>query len=147
MWAEKSQAGHKSGHIPMRLPNYLTRSAAGRFIFRQRVPADLRATIGREFIKRSLGRDLLPARVAALDLAAGYALVFAEIRGRGMSKKLTVEDVLASVAKNGARPYVITTAAGVRIEATTAEDHARAMEALETIGRIEVPTIAAPATS
>ena len=110
-----------------------------------RVPADLRATIGRDFIKRSLGRDLLPARVAALDLAARYAWAFAEIRGQGMSKKLTVEDVLASVAKNGALEYVITTPAGVRIEATTAEDHARAMEALENIGRIEAPAIAASA--
>lgn len=137
MLAEKSQAGHKSGHIPMAFPHYLTRSASGVYMFRMRVPADLRGTVGRDFIKRSLGHDLLTARLAALELSARYAAAFDAIRGHGMDKKISVADVLVSVAKNGATRYEIDLPGGGRLRANDAADHARAMEALEAIGRFD----------
>ena len=84
----------------MAFPHYLTRTASGRFVFRIRVPADLRAAVGRDFIKRPLGANLLTARLAALELSGRYAAVFDELRG-GMEKKISVADVVASVAKNG----------------------------------------------
>ena len=134
--AEKSQAGHKSGHIPMRFPNYLTCTPSGVYLFRIRVPADLRGLVGRDFIKRSIGRDLLAARCAALDLSARYALAFDAIRGRSMTKKITVDEVLCNVADNGSRDYTITTRDGTRIEANSAADHARAMQAIAAIGQV-----------
>lgn len=70
----------------MALPHYLTRSASGRFVFRMRIPADLRGTCGRDFIKHGLGADLLAARLAALRLSSRYAAAFDTIRGRGMAK-------------------------------------------------------------
>lgn len=121
----------------MAFPHYLTRTASGRFVFRMRVPADLRGTVGRAFIKRSLGHDLLTARLAALDLSARYADAFSALRGHGMEKKITVDEVLRSVAENGAKRYEITMPSGVRIKAQDAADHARALEALEAIGRMD----------
>ena len=120
----------------MRFPNYLTCTPSGVYLFRIRVPADLRGIIGRDFIKQRIGRDLLTARRAALDLSARYALAFDAIRGRGMTKDKTAEEVIRSVAENGKRDYVITTPNGIRIEAHDAADHARAMEAVERIGYI-----------
>lgn len=123
----------------MALPHYLTRTASGRFVFRIRVPADLRAAIGRDFIKRPLGANLLTARLAALELSGRYAAAFDAIRGQGMEKKISVADVVASVAKNGAKRYEIDLQRGT-LRATDAADHARAMEALEAIGRFELAT-------
>lgn len=123
----------------MALPHYLTRTASGRFIFRIRVPADLRTAVGRDFIKRPLGANLLAARLAALELSGRYAAAFDAIRGRGMEKKISVADVVASVAKNGAQRYKIDMRNGT-LRATDAADHARAMEALEAIGRFERAT-------
>lgn len=77
----------------MRFPNYLTCTPSGVYLFRIRVPADLRSLVGRDFIKRSIGRDPLAARCTALDLSAHYALAFDAIRGRGMTKKITVDEV------------------------------------------------------
>ena len=120
----------------MAFPHYLTRTASGRFVFRIRVPADLRAAVGRDFIKRPLGANLLTARLAALELSGRYAAVFDELRG-GMEKKISVADVVASVAKNGAKRYEIDLPGGGRLRANDAADHARAMEALEAIGRMD----------
>lgn len=144
MLAEKSLAGHESGHIPMRFPNYLTSTPSGVYLFRIRVPADLRAVIGRDFIKLRLGRDLLAARRAALDLSARYALAFDAIRGHGMAKTITAEDVLRSVAENGQRDYVITTPSGIRIEARDKADHERALEAIGHIGSLSSPPPSLP---
>lgn len=139
MLAEESLAWHKPWHIPMAFPHYLTCSTSGLYVFRMRVPADLRGTVGRDFIKRGLGRNLLAARLAALDLSARYAVAFNELRGRGMAeKKITVDEVLRNVADNGSRNYTITTRDGIRIEANDAADHARALEALEAIGRFDM---------
>lgn len=126
----------------MRFPNYLTCTPTGIYLFRIRVPADLRGIIGRDFIKRRIGRDLLAARCTALDLSARYALAFDAIRGHGMTKKITADEVLRSVAANGARDYTITTRDGLRIEARDAADHARAMQAIAAIG--QVGTLASP---
>lgn len=70
-------------------------AASGRYVFRIRVPSPLRAKVGRTFLKRSLGMDLLPARVAALALSARYAAAFTAMQEMGMSK----EDVEALVAR------------------------------------------------
>ncbi|HGM7334035.1 TPA: DUF6538 domain-containing protein [Stenotrophomonas maltophilia] len=120
----------------MAFPHYLTRTASGRFVFRIRVPADLRAAVGRDFIKRPLGANLLTARLAALELSGRYAAVFDELRG-DMEKKISVADVVASVARNGAKRYEIDLPGGGRLRANDAADHARAMEALEAIGRMD----------
>ncbi|HIE5095080.1 TPA: DUF6538 domain-containing protein [Stenotrophomonas maltophilia] len=120
----------------MAFPHYLTRTASGRFVFRIRVPADLRAAVGRDFIKRPLGANLLTARLTALELSGRYAAVFDELRG-GMEKKISVADVVASVARNGAKRYEIDLPGGGRLRANDAADHARAMEALEAIGRMD----------
>lgn len=120
----------------MAFPHYLTRTASGRFVFRIRVPADLRAAVGRDFIKRPLGANLLTARLAALELSGRYAAVFDGLRG-DMEKKISVADVVASVARNGAKRYEIDLPGGGRLRANDAADHARAMEALEAIGRMD----------
>lgn len=120
----------------MRFPNYLTCAPSGVYLFRIRVPADLRGIIGRDFIKQRIGRDLLTARRAALDLSARYALAFDAIRGHGMTKKITPAEVLRNVAENGQRDYVITTPSGLRIEARDKADHDRALEAIGHIGNL-----------
>lgn len=123
----------------MTFPHYLTRAASGLYVFRMRVPADLRGTVGRDFIKRGVGHNLLAARLAALDLSARYAVAFNELRGHRMAeKKITVDEVLRNVADNGSRNYTIVTRDGIRIEAHDAADHARAMEAVEAIGRFDL---------
>ncbi len=127
----------------MAFPHYLTRTASGRFVFRIRVPADLRGTVGRDFIKRPLGANLLTARLAALELSARYAAAFEAIRGHGVEKKISVADVVASVAANGSQRYEIDLRSGT-LRATDAADHARAMEALEAIGRFELSAPRAP---
>lgn len=70
----------------MKLPHYLTRSTTGRYLFRMRVPSDLRDALGRHFIKRSLGRDVFSARLAALELARRYAAAFVEARSGRMGR-------------------------------------------------------------
>ncbi len=70
----------------MALPHYLTQAASGRYLFRIRVPSALRERVGRAFLKRSLGADLLAARLAALELSARYAAAFTAIQDTGMSK-------------------------------------------------------------
>ncbi|HGM5918232.1 TPA: DUF6538 domain-containing protein [Stenotrophomonas maltophilia] len=119
----------------MRLPSYLTRSSTGRYQFRMRVPTDMRSIVGKAFVKHPLGIHLHGARVAALGMAQRYAQAFDAIRDGCMTKKgLTVEDVLRSVAENGSRRYEIDLP-GLRLRTTDAADHARAMEALEEIGK------------
>lgn len=71
----------------MRLPHYLTRSSSGLYVFRMRVPSDLRDALGRHFIKQTLGRDLLGARLAALEFAGRYAAVFDGVRQQRMGKR------------------------------------------------------------
>ncbi|WP_414486920.1 DUF6538 domain-containing protein [Stenotrophomonas maltophilia] len=134
----------------MRLPSYLTRSSTGRYQFRMRVPTDMRGIVGKPFVKHPLGIHLHSARVAALAIAQRYAQAFDAIRDGCMTKKgLTVEDVLRSVAENGSRRYEIDLP-GFRLRTTDAADHARAMEALEEIGKFHfrdagaVPAAAGP---
>lgn len=122
----------------MAFPHYLTQSASGLYVFRMRVPADLRGIVGRDFIKRGLGHNLLSARLAALDLSGRYAAAFDVIRGRGLEKKINMAEVLANIAENGKRDYTIIRPDGLRIEARDPADHARAMEALEAIGRFDM---------
>ncbi len=125
----------------MRIPHYLTRAPSGRYIFRLRVPDSLRMVFGRKVIKHTLRTaDTLTAHRYALELASRYAHAFECIRGHGMTNKITVGEVLGNVAENGAQDYVITTSNGTRIEARTAADHARAMEAVAAIGKVGILT-------
>jgi len=121
----------------MRIPNYLLLPASGIRHFRQRVPQDLVAKLGRTEFKKSLGtRELLTAQVRALAWAERYAQVFDFARGQALAKagKPSIEDVL-SAAK---REYRLVRGAdgSIEVEATGAEDHARAMEALQRIEQI-----------
>ncbi|MBB4132643.1 site-specific integrase [Xanthomonas sp. 3075] len=128
----------------MKLPHYLTKTASGRYVYRQRVPTDLRKLIGREFIKRSLGHNLLDARQAALWLASRYAAAFKAMRGQGVAK-ITVDEVLKNLAAQGSRAYEIDLPNGYRLKANDEADHARAMEAIAAIGQLHQPKSADPA--
>lgn len=131
----------------MRVPHYLSRARSGLFSFRLRVPADLVPLVGVRLLKRTLRTDHLPtARVRAIALADGYARAFAVLRAAPMNKKMTVEDVLASVAEHGKRDYTLTLPNGFTLQANDAADHRRAMEAVEAIGPLVLPpTPASPA--
>jgi integrase len=70
----------------MRIPHHLTRAPSGRWSFRQRVPADLQAVLGRRLLKRTLQTsDLSEARLRALLLADGYARAFDVLREQRMA--------------------------------------------------------------
>lgn len=130
----------------MRVPHYLTRARSGLFSFRLRVPVDLVPLVGVRLLKRTLRTDHLPtARARAIVMAAGYAQAFDAMRtARPMHKKMTVDEVLANVAEHGKRDYILTLPKGFKLEARDAADHKRAMEALEAIGPLTLPS--APAT-
>jgi len=96
---------------------------------------DMRGIVGKAFVKHPLDIHLHGARVAALGMAQRYAQAFDAIRDGCITRKgLTVEDVLRSAAENGSRRYEIALP-GLRLRTTDAADHARAMEALEEIGK------------
>ncbi|MCU1108290.1 site-specific integrase [Stenotrophomonas maltophilia] len=83
----------------MRIPHHLIRSPSGRWHFRQRVPSDLHAKLGRTVVKRSLRTtDLRQAQVQAIILASRYAQVFDAVRGLPMDR-LTTEDVDALIKR------------------------------------------------
>lgn len=83
----------------MRIPHHLIRSPSGRWHFRQRVPSDLHAKLGRTVVKRSLRTtDLRQAQVQAIILASRYAQVFDAVRGLPMDRPNT-EDVDALIKR------------------------------------------------
>ncbi|MGY8565067.1 site-specific integrase [Paracidovorax citrulli] len=83
----------------MRIPHHLTRSAAGRWSFRQRIPSDLQARLGQTVVKRSLRTtDLRQAQLQAIILASRYAQVFDAVRGLPMDR-MTTEDVDALIER------------------------------------------------
>jgi hypothetical protein len=55
----------------MRIPHHLIRTPSGTYAFRQRVPNDLQAVIGRKLIKQTLRTaNLASARLRAIVLAS-----------------------------------------------------------------------------
>lgn len=82
----------------MRIPHYLTRTAAG-YAFRCRVPADLQARIGCKVIKRSLHTtDRRAAQGAALLMACRYAGAFDDLRqAAGMTDPESIIPSLAEI--------------------------------------------------
>ncbi|WP_343230358.1 DUF6538 domain-containing protein, partial [Xanthomonas euvesicatoria] len=83
----------------MRIPHHLIRSASGRWSFRQRVPLDLQARLGRRVIKRTLRTtELRQAQIQAIRLASSYAQVFNAVRGLPMDR-MTTKDVDALVER------------------------------------------------
>ncbi|MBV6804637.1 DUF6538 domain-containing protein [Xanthomonas axonopodis pv. fascicularis] len=74
----------------MRIPHHLIRSSSGRWSFRQRVPLDLQARLGRRVIKRTLRTtELRQAQIQAIRLASSYAQVFNAVRGLSMDRMST----------------------------------------------------------
>lgn len=72
-------------HLTMRIPHHLVRSPSGLWSFRQRVPTDLQAMIGRRIFKRTLRTsELAVAQLRALGLAARYARAFDVLREQRM---------------------------------------------------------------
>lgn len=72
----------------MRIPHHLVRSPSGLWSFRQRVPTDLQAMIGRRVFKRTLRTsELAVAQLRALGLAARYARAFDVLREQRMETK------------------------------------------------------------
>ncbi|WP_430544149.1 DUF6538 domain-containing protein [Xanthomonas hortorum] len=83
----------------MRIPHHLIRSASGRWSFRQRVPLDLQARLGRRVIKRTLRTtELRQAQIQAIRLASSYAQVFNAVRGLSMDR-MSTKDVDALVER------------------------------------------------
>jgi hypothetical protein len=71
----------------MRIPHHLTRSPTCVWSFRQRVPADLQATLGRRIFKKTLRTAELPqARLRALVLASRYAQALTVLREQHVDK-------------------------------------------------------------
>ena len=83
----------------MRIPHHLIRSSSGRWSFRQRVPLDLQARLGRRVIKRTLRTtELRQAQIQAIRLASSYAQVFNAVRGLSMDR-MSTKDVDALVER------------------------------------------------
>jgi integrase len=88
------------------LPRYLIRRGTN-FVFRIRVPRDLRKCVGKLAIKHSLrGYNATEAQLCALSLALRYARAFEQLRGRqGMATKPpSVEDLVAGLT-SGRSPH------------------------------------------
>jgi integrase len=116
----------------MHLPHHLVRGRSGLFHFRQKVPLDLQGITGRKVIKRSLHTRCSRTALAwAYVLSARYDVAFQAIRTGNMTKP-TLEELLKLDTGN-TRPYEITTTpgGGFSVKAADAEDHTRAMEALD----------------
>lgn len=72
----------------MRIPHHLVRAPSGLWSFRQRVPTDLQAIVGRRIFKRTLRTsELAVAQLRALQLAARYAQAFDVLREQRMGIK------------------------------------------------------------
>ncbi len=72
----------------MRIPHHLVRAPSGLWFFRQRVPTDLQAIVGRRIFKRTLRTsELAVAQLRALQLAARYAQAFDVLREQRMGIK------------------------------------------------------------
>ncbi|WP_448673092.1 DUF6538 domain-containing protein [Pseudoxanthomonas mexicana] len=120
----------------MRLPHYLIRNPSGRFVFRLRVPAALRALTQRSVIKHALcTTDARLAQQQALGLAARYAQIFEQLGWHGMPKPPKPDDILASVQAYGLSRYELDLQSG-RLKVDGPEDHALAMDALARIGSV-----------
>lgn len=75
-------------HLSMRIPHHLVRAPSGLWFFRQRVPTDLQAIVGRRIFKRTLRTsELAVAQLRALQLAARYAQAFDVLREQRMGIK------------------------------------------------------------
>jgi integrase len=121
----------------MRLPHYLHRSPTGIWHFRQRVPSDLIAVLGKQFIKKSLHtRDVLSAQRLALTLADRYAQVIRQARGLGMSTdgRPSVGMAVRSAENSEEYELVFNRDGSVRVKARGKADHDQAMEAAMRIG-------------
>lgn len=69
----------------MRIPHHLVRSPSGLWSFRQRIPTDLGALIGRRVVKRALRTcEMAVAQLRALTLAARHAQAFSVLREQRM---------------------------------------------------------------
>ncbi|WP_242108188.1 site-specific integrase [Luteimonas aquatica] len=121
----------------MRVAHYLVREPSGLFYFRLRVPLDLRPQVGRAIVKRATrARCPRQALAIATSWAAGYAAAFEALRGRhGMADKKLADELLEGIRQQGAIKYKVNLATG-ELEADGPEDHARALEAIEAIGRV-----------
>lgn len=103
---------------------------------RFKLPADLRAQLGKLFVVRSLrGQRGDAARLTAARL--GYALGRAveQVRkgGPGVDVKKLIEGALAAAAAGGTRDYTLDIPGVVSLRAEGEQDHQRAMEALASL--------------
>lgn len=125
----------------------LLRRPSGLFV-RFKLPTDIRARVGALFVVRSLrGETGDAARLTAARL--GYALGEAIARVRqgvpDVDAKKLIEAAMAAAPEAGTkRPYEVTIPGVGTIRADSAEDHARALEALAAM-RVVVPGLSAVA--
>jgi integrase len=121
----------------MRLTHHLVRHPSGTYHFRLKIPADLRAQVGKRVLKRSL-RTTNPrvALAGALALHARYAALFALIRGGGVSRDKFDLDAYLKDRPTRQADYRVDAGRGVVETDGTPDDHARAMETLRLLGSI-----------
>jgi integrase len=128
----------------MRIAHHLIRVANGVYYFRQWVPLDLQAALGRRFVQTSLRtRDARAAKVYALTLSLRYAEVFAELRGTAMPKSPRVDDIVANAPLGAVRPYEMdvdpATLLPTRIRTDgTPQDNQAVLDALQALGNLRV---------
>ncbi|HDS1612456.1 tyrosine-type recombinase/integrase [Stenotrophomonas maltophilia] len=86
----------------MRIPHHLVRARSGLWSFRQRVPTDLQALVGKRILKRTLRTfELSVAQLRALTLAARYAQAFSVLRERRMgTQDEDIETLLARLTSS-----------------------------------------------
>jgi integrase len=114
----------------------LLRRPSGLFV-RFKLPTDIRARVGALFVVRSLRGEVGDAaRLTAARL--GYALGEAIERVRrgapDVDAKKLIESAVAAAADGRTRDYTIDIPGVVSLRAESADDHARAMEALAALG-------------
>ncbi|HEU4665795.1 MAG TPA: hypothetical protein VFS55_17335 [Dokdonella sp.] len=104
------------------------------------LPSDMRPLLGSRFIVRSLrGQTSDAARLRAAQLGYALAAAIESVRSKGgkaMDAKKLIEAALAAASKGDIKRYELTIPGVVSLKTDGPEDHARAMDALEQIGRI-----------
>ncbi len=113
----------------MRLPHYLALSPSGVFHFRQRVPRQHRAALGREIRLSLRTREPRAAQLAAQALAGRYALAFRSGSGAVDAKRL-IEEAEAALRGGGAMERYKISGPGFELEANNTREHRQIVEAL-----------------
>jgi integrase len=134
----KTFPGYRLGYRFVPKPLLLRRPSGlyARFL----LPADIRPLMGTRFVVRSLrGQTSDIARLRAAQLGYALAAAIEGVRSKGgkaMDAKKLIEAALAAASRGDIKRYELTIPGVVSLKTDGPEDHARAMDALEQIGRM-----------